>query len=384
MQYKKSAVPNHQNPPGSPEASELRVLFVDANPDRAQLTLRAMTQYLPGFAGEVVAGIRSASLLASAARYDCVVAHQRLLDDERAVLQSLRSADDYSALPVVVIADRTDCTDAVHAMRAGAADFLAERTLTPERLLGAIRSAVHRSSLDAALAQQNIDLQHENLSLSRKQELLADSQRQLAHTLLTPLTAVSEYISMVLDGVGGNFSNDQGRFLAVARGRCSELQTAIESMVSLSSAEPCGEQAVKSVVLEPLINDVLDQFSLQAALKGIHFGCAIDRQVQCVVADEYELQGILIELLTQMIRACSASGNILVLAEPDVEQAGQVKLILRAQLGPYGNSPADLDPQGDETPQPNARHLPGGLLLETRVDTDLEFAFSLPAALATA
>lgn len=344
MQYKRSAVPNRHDLWGSPEAPDLRVLFIDSNSDRAQLTLRAMMQHVPGFGGDVVSGFRPASTLLSATRYDCVVVHQRLLDDERCGLQSLRCGDDCPVPPVVVLGERTDCADAVLAMQAGAADFLAERTLTCDRLHAAIRSAVHRSGLDATLAQQNIALQHENRFLARKQELLA-------------------------------------------WGRSGELQAAIASMARLDPEETSNAQAVQPVALEPLINDVLDRLSLQAALNAIHFGCVIDQQVQCVAAAKYELQGILIQLLTQMVRACSTSGNILVLAEPDVRQKDQVKLTLRAQLGGQGSDALGFldshsEAPGDAAPV-NARRLPGGLILETRIDTDLEFSFSLPATWAT-
>ncbi len=360
----------------------MNILLVDANTGRATHTLLALRRLQPSLKGLVAESCRIAAGMLRDQDFDCAVVHQSTADHDGSwPINALRNPEDLRPLPIVVIAANTEYSDALLALRSGAADFLAERTLTPEVLLESLSVVVYRDGIDRAALEQALALEQQNLNLERRQRHLAEAQGTMAHDLLTPLAAINEYLSMVLDGLAGDYSDTQGRFLAVARGRCADIQTKIESMVAVADGSTVLTASEGPVLVEQLIIDVLDRFSLQAAVNGVHFGYAIDSGIRYVKADELLLQEAVINLLYRLMGACSPSGSVLVLAERDPDQKNHVRLVLRAQVNllpeqmtrDRGTAPADEDISSAAL-----RYLADGLLLEQRVDNDLEFSISLP------
>ncbi len=376
-------------PQGNPQARanaadpSMNVLFVDTNGERATHTLLALRRLQPSLTGIIAESSRAAASLCREDDFDCAVVHQSTADHDGSwPVDTLRNREDLRPIPLILVAADTEYTDAIMALRCGAADFLAERTLTPEALLESLRVVVYRQAIDRAALEHSLALEQENLSLERRQRQLAQAQDNMAHDLLTPLAAINEYLSMVLDGLGGDYSDTQGRFLAVARGRCAEIQQKIERMVSLVDGDQPMSANEGPVAVEQLIIDVLDRFSLQAAMNSVHFGYAIDSGIRYVKADELLLKEAIINLLYRLMSACSPSGSVLVLAEQDKEHRHHVRLLLRAQINLMPEQIADpTASRADESAMESAalRYLAGGLLLEERHDNDLEFSISLPA-----
>jgi PAS domain S-box-containing protein len=89
------------------------------------------------------------------ALYDCFLVDFRLPENDGfALLHELREAQ--PSLPIVVLTDQSDRETAVAVMKAGASDFLAKATATPQLVAQAIRGAVrtHRAERAALTARE--------------------------------------------------------------------------------------------------------------------------------------------------------------------------------------------------------------------------------------
>jgi len=120
----------------------MRVLYVEDNPDDAELTTAYFDANAPDVRLEVVHSGRACLDRLATTEYDVVLLDYRLPDmDGVDVLKAL--AGQRSMLPVVVTTAAGDEAIAVEVLRLGAADYVPKAPGYVERLPAALRSAVH-------------------------------------------------------------------------------------------------------------------------------------------------------------------------------------------------------------------------------------------------
>jgi two-component system, OmpR family, KDP operon response regulator KdpE len=140
----------------------IRVLVVD---DEPQL-LRALRINLSARRYEVVVAADGATALDLAARHvpDIVVLDLGLPDmDGTDVIAGLRG---WTKVPILVLSGRTDATDKVGALDAGADDYVT-KPFSMDELMARVRALVRRYESDNA-TQQLVDIGHYTLDLAAK------------------------------------------------------------------------------------------------------------------------------------------------------------------------------------------------------------------------
>jgi two-component system, sensor histidine kinase and response regulator len=145
-------------------------------------------------------------------------------------------------LPVIFVSARSEASDRVRAIDAGADDYLTKPH--NRHVLGArIRSLL---ALKAAT-----DALEEAVRRQRELQMVRDDLvKMIVHDLKTPLTSVLATLEMVVDGDYGPLGDPQRQALREAEGRAEDLLAAIEDLLEVTRMES-GAVTVTPVPIAP-------------------------------------------------------------------------------------------------------------------------------------
>ncbi len=129
--------------------------------------------------------------------------------------------------PVVVRSHQPSIEQAVSALTAGAANYLAADELNPQAVWTALESAAATESDVQRDKAGSLVSQAAELGLCASENPVEQYALALTHAVLTPLAAIQEFVSLVLDGVTGPVNDEQGKHLAFARGGCETIRASV-------------------------------------------------------------------------------------------------------------------------------------------------------------
>ena len=122
----------------------------------------------------------------------------------------------------------------------GAQEYLIKDRITPEVLDRAIRYAVQRQRnedmrrvLDKIRASEK-QLQKKNRRLARLNRTAHHSMDDVSHEFRTPLTVITEYVSLLRDGIVGCVDPEQRRMLDIIGDRANDLNNMVDDMLDVS------------------------------------------------------------------------------------------------------------------------------------------------------
>jgi signal transduction histidine kinase len=281
---------------------------------------------------EASSALEGARLLAEGP-YDCVVLDYRLPGtDGLSLLQSFReSAGGTPPSPVVMMTGQGNESVAVEAMKLGIADYLIKDGLTAEGFRRAIKNAVGRSRLHIAVAEKSRRLESANLELKQRAEEMQRLYHVVSHELKTPLTAVREFIALMLDGVAGPLqSDDQRTFLEHALDGCDQIARHVNDLSDSSRLE----NTKLRLNLAPLRPERIISFALAsirhiALAKGLSLTTKITPNLPPVLADEVRLSQILGNLLGNAAKFTPPHGEIALLAQFKPGSNSEIEITVR-------------------------------------------------------
>jgi two-component system sensor histidine kinase/response regulator len=268
-----------------------------------------------------------------AASYDCVVLDYCLPGaDGLQLLRALRDEDSSAAKsPVVMMTGQGNEAVAVEAMKLGIADYLVKDGLTAEAFRRAIKNAVCRARLNSTVAEKSQRLEQANSELRQRAEEMQRLYHVVSHELKTPLTAVREFIALVLDGIAGPLqTDDQKNFLEHALDGCDQIARHVNDLSDSSRLE----NAKLRLNLAPLRPERIISFALAsirhiALAKGLHLKTDIAPNLPPVLADEVRLAQILGNLLGNAAKFTPPQGEITLLARQEAANPGQIEIVVR-------------------------------------------------------
>ncbi len=162
--------------------------------------------------------------------------------------------------------------------------------------------------LSNALQLREELLKHE---FELKDELLS----RVSHELRSPLTAIYQFTTILLDGLAGEISEQQREYLEIALRNVRQLQAMIDDLLSAARART-GQLGVQSDLLflaEP-IEQALEALRPVAADKGIDLTESTQADQPPAFADRSLVRQILIHLIHNGIKFTPAGGAIRVSA----------------------------------------------------------------------
>ncbi len=155
------------------------------------------------------------------------------------------------------------------------------------------------------------------LEQTRQQQLQMKDQflSHISHELRSPLSAIHQFATILLDGLAGDLSPEQRDYLEIMLKNANQLGTMIEDLLEVARAQT-GKLSVvpQATFLAPLIDETLCSLRATAAAKGIALSIDIPGHLPPVYADPQRVRQILINLIENGIKFTSEGGSVSVAA----------------------------------------------------------------------
>ena len=317
-----------------------KVLVVD-DEDSVVVTIKAILQ-LDGYDVDTTTSGARAREMVREAEYDLVLTDLRLEDgDGLDVLKAVRES--YPETVTIMLTGYASLESAIHALRAGAYDYLVKPSEV-EELRATVARGLERRRLGQELHERVAELAELNSSLQRRideatvelkerYEQLKELDRMksqflsiASHELKTPITAMSGFLQVALRRVrrlsqgnaaapvaeGLNGITDQ---LEIVYRQTGKLARLVDELLDVSRIQTGRiEFRYGDVDLSELANEVATRMQLTTTTHAI----SVRRDSENVVkADRDHLEQVLNNLLTNAIKYSPSGGSITIDVRPD-------------------------------------------------------------------
>jgi signal transduction histidine kinase len=207
------------------------------------------------------------------------------------------------SVPLIVITGLADEALAAEAMKEGAQDYLIKGQIENRALPRALRHAIERHRM-----QTETDLNRIN-QLQFKDEFLS----HVSHELRSPLTAIYQFVTILLDKLAGELNEEQHNYLGIVLRNVKQLQSMINDLVEVTRMQ-AGKLKIElqRTSLSDAIVYAVNTLQGAAAAKGITLTSEIALELPLVCADPTRIRQILIILLDNAIKFTPATGAAVV------------------------------------------------------------------------
>lgn len=151
-----------------------------------------------------------------------------------------------------------------------------------------------------------------DISESKKiEELQNKFIAHVSHELRTPMTAMREFISLLLDGIPGAINGEQKDYLGRIESNIDRLTRIIENLLLLSQADEERLTPQKKFIdIKDLILQVRDDFKVAVGRKSLQLGVAVPEKLPRVYADPDKIIQVITNLVGNSLKFTPAGGAI--------------------------------------------------------------------------
>ena len=149
--------------------------------------------------------------------------------------------------------------------------------------------------------------------LSEVSRLKSEFIAAASHELRTPLTSLQMGIHLLFDGSLGPMTERQQRVVQVCRDDATRLDRLMRELLDLSKIESGDSAPVRTPVpASALAHDAAESVRMQAEARNVRLNLVAAPDLPHVFADRQQIQRVIVNLLTNAIRATAAGGTITV------------------------------------------------------------------------
>jgi signal transduction histidine kinase len=208
-------------------------------------------------------------------------------------------------VPMIVLTGLDDEALAADAMKEGAQDYLIKGQIENRALPRALRHAIERHRM-----QTETDLVRAH-QMQFKDEFLS----HVSHELRSPLTAIRQFVTILLDQLAGELNAEQRQYLEIALRNVKQLQSMINDLFEVSGVQ-AGKLRIQreSTSVADAIVYAVNTLQGAAAAKGVTLSSDIESRLPSVCADPTRIRQILIILVDNAIKFTPANGVVKVQA----------------------------------------------------------------------
>jgi signal transduction histidine kinase len=204
-------------------------------------------------------------------------------------------------VPLIVLTGLDDEALAAEAMKEGAQDYLIKGQIENRALPRALRHAIerHRMQIEADLiGTQQMQLKDEFLS-------------HVSHELRSPLTAIYQFVTILLDRLAGELKQEQREYLEIVLRNVKQLQSMIDDLLEVTRVQS-GKLVIElqCTSVSDAISYTLNTLQGAATAKGINLSSDLGNRLPLVWADPTRVRQILIILIDNAIKFTPANGAV--------------------------------------------------------------------------
>ena len=187
-----------------------------------------------------------------------------------------------------------------------------------ERQLNALRALARQAEAQLELRlsirrEQAIrrELEHSHARLVEKSGELQSVYQTVSHELKTPLSATREFVSLVLDGVGGDLTTTQRKHLGTALECCDRLTFLLNNWMETVRSETGKLQLhLEPTHIDQLVADMVDTYTVIAAKKGITLELDAQAASAVVDIDARRIEQTLANLISNAVKFTDPAGLV--------------------------------------------------------------------------
>src|SRR6202035_5190938 len=209
-------------------------------------------------------------------------------------LETVRRGDAPAAEgPPLILTGLDDEALAAEAMTQGAQDYMIKGQIESRALPRAPRHAIERHRM-----QTETDLIRAN-QLQFKDEFLS----HVSHELRSPLSAVRQFVTILLDGLAGELNLEQRQYMEIVLRNVKQLHSMINDLFEVSGVQ-AGKLKIElqCTSVSDAIAYTVNTLQAAAAAKGIILSSDIAEKLPSVCADPARVRQILIILVDNAIK----------------------------------------------------------------------------------
>lgn len=292
--------------PGFADHSRLKALLVEDNPGDARLLREILSEARSETYELTQVDCLAAALQRLATEHFDLILLDLSLPDAQGLDTFRRVRTGAPRAPIIVLTGVNDEALAVRMVHGGAQDYLVKGNFDTHLLTRAMRYAIQRQQI------------LEELEHTRREQLQIKDRflSHVSHELRTPLTAIYQFITIMLDGLAGDLSNEQREYLEIVLNNVNQLRTMIGDLLEVTRAET-GKLALtrQPISLTPLISETLRSLGAGALTKHIRLAADMGHVLPPVFADPLRVRQILFNLIDNAIKFTPEGGRITVRAD---------------------------------------------------------------------
>jgi signal transduction histidine kinase len=203
--------------------------------------------------------------------------------------------------PLIILTGLDDESLAAEAMTQGAQDYMIKGQIESRALPRALRHAIDRHRMQA-----ETDLIRTN-QMQFKDEFLS----HVSHELRSPLTAVRQFVTILLDGLAGDLNPEQHQYLEIVLRNVKQLHSMINDLFEVSGIQ-AGKLKIElqCTSVSDAIAYTVNTLQGAAAEKGISLSSDVEHELPLVCADPSRLRQILIILVDNATKFTPKNGAV--------------------------------------------------------------------------
>jgi signal transduction histidine kinase len=205
------------------------------------------------------------------------------------------------SVPLIVLTGLDDEALAAEAMKEGAQDYLIKGQIESRALPRALRHAIERHRMQAET----------DLIRTREMQFKDEFLSHVSHELRSPLTAIYQFVTLLLDKLAGELNPEQQEYLEIALRNVKQLQSMINDLLEVARVQT-GKLVVdlQSTSLSDAIIYSINTLQGAAAAKGITLSSDIESRLPSAFADPTRIRQILIILIDNAIKFTPTGGTV--------------------------------------------------------------------------
>jgi signal transduction histidine kinase len=204
-------------------------------------------------------------------------------------------------VPLIILTGLDDEALAAEAMTQGAQDYMIKGQIESRALPRALRHAIerHRMQIENDLIRRH--------QMEFKDEFLS----HVSHELRSPLTAVRQFVSILLDGLAGDLNPEQRQYLEIVLRNVKQLHSMINDLFEVSGIQAGKLKIdVQSASVSDAIAYTVNTLHGAATAKGIVLSADIENKLPSVYADPARVRQILVILADNAIKFTPQNGSV--------------------------------------------------------------------------
>src|ERR1700681_4638618 len=293
----------------------LKVLLVEDNAGDARLLREMFTTERPGSI-ELTHLMRLGEALVHLAKggVDIVLLDMGLPDGHG--LDTVRRARAVAPdVPLIVLTGLDDEALAAEAMKEGAQDYLIKGQIENRALPRALRHAIERHRM-----QTETDLIRTD-QMKFQDEFLS----HVSHELRSPLTAIYQFVTILLDRLAGELNLEQHEYLQIVLKNVKQLEAMISDLLEVTRVQ-AGKLTIElqCTSVSDAIIYTINTLQGAATAKGVTLSSDTDCRLPSANADPTRVQQILIILVDNAIKFTATGGAVKVQTRVFEEDPGFV------------------------------------------------------------